>query len=272
MKQKIKHIFLGLSFFMAQANGTIAQSDSLNCLEQQFSKLDARDLVVFDMDAVLIVPQDAILHANADEELRRLHFHYAGHLPKQDQLLHGSLIWQQAKTVLVEPHTPSLIAALQKRAIKVIVLTAAPVGKCGAIEDTVAFRIAELQEKGIDLSSSFPHLDTLHFAELGTPTFRQGVILSHHVPKGVVLAAFLKKIDWKPQRLIFIDDIRENHESVESELAPLGISELYCLHYTASEKHVKEINPAVARLQIKTLVNKGIWLSDEQALAILRAG
>lgn len=275
MKQRLKQSIICIILFMLPFQtvyAKIAKADSIAFLNKQIATLDDRDLVVFDMDEVLIVAIDAILHFKVEHLRKKLHANYLAHLP-EDQLNHlFSHIWKNAKTTLVEPEIPSLIAALQAKGIKVIVLTAAPVGSFGTIEDTMALRILELAEKGIDLSLAFPELATLVLHEFkkgkSSPTFRQGVILSHRFPKGKVLSSFLKRVKWKPRRLIFIDDLLTNVESVEMSLSKRGI-DLQCWHYTAAERHQKEVDMAVAELQIRTLVEKGVWLSDEEAAAAL---
>ncbi len=273
MKQGLKTLFLAISLFAAPADGTILQSDSLDFLEKQIARLDKRDLVVFDMDEVLIVPQDAILHFKVEDQRQGLQKKYVSHLDQHEQIHLFSCVWKNAKTQLVEPHIPQLIDSLQKRGVKVIVLTAAQVGRFGLIEDTVSFRIQELKEKGISLHLAFPKIATLVLEDLnqgkGSPVFCQGVMLSHRFPKGKVLANFLTQINWKPRRLIFIDDLRVNHESVDKELNRMGVEEVQCWHYTAAEKHAKKVNPEIAHLQIRTLVEQGIWLSDEEAKQLL---
>jgi Protein of unknown function (DUF2608) len=263
----IKNLFLSLSLLTCVADGAISQSDSLIFLEQQIGRLGKRDMVVFDMDDVLIMPTDAILHDY--ELLQQLNIRYASHLPPHKHRHLYSCLWKSMKTVLVEPQIPSLIETLQKRGVKVIVLTAVEVGSIGLIEDSVAFRIQELRDKGIDLSAAFPDAGSLSLHELdhgsGSPAFRRGVILSHHFPKGQVLATFLKRVGWTPRRLLFIDDKLYNVQSVEQELSQMKIDELQSWHYTANEKHKKEVIPAIAHLQIRTLVEQGIWLSDDEA-------
>lgn len=264
---------ISASLFVQALFGAIEQTDTLDLLEKQLKKLDKRDLVVFDMDDVLIVPQDAILHAKAEKQRNAIAAHYSTHYTKHPRNHLESLVWKSAKTILVEPHVAALIQKLQKRGVKVIVLTAVKVGSFGLIEDTVAFRIEELRDKGIDLKHSFPHIAAITLNELeqdkGAPAFRHGVMLSHHIPKGKVLAAFLKKIKWKPRSLIFVDDRFANVTSVENELSKMGIKDLQCLHYTASDRHVKNIDPEIAHLQMRTLAEKGIWLSDQEASQLL---
>lgn len=271
----MKRFFASIALFMTTFQpgfGVIAKSESLSFLEQQIESLGESDLVVFDMDDVLIVTVDAILHYKSEEIRTSLHSRYMAHLPHAQQQLLYSYIWTTAQTTLVESHVADLIKAMQNRGIKVIVLTAAPVGSLGIIEDTVTLRIRELNDKGIDLSTAFPEtasfaLEEIHLGH-GAPAYRQGVILSSQFPKGDVLAAFLKKIAWNPRRLIFIDDRMTNVESVESSLANLAI-ELQCWHYTAAERHAKEVNHSVADMQVRTLVEKGVWLSDQEAAALL---
>ncbi|MCE5317377.1 MAG: DUF2608 domain-containing protein [Parachlamydia sp.] len=271
----MKRFLAGLSLLMTPFQSgfcVIAKSDSLTFLEQQIESLGESDLVVFDMDDVLIVSIDAILHLKVEAVRNSLHSRYLGHLPHEQQVLLHSYVWTMAKTTLVEPHVGQLIKMMQNKGIKVIVLTAAPVGSLGVIEDTVALRLHELKQKDIDLSPAFPNISAFALEEYhqgrGAPAFRQGVILSGRFPKGEVLSAFLKKIDWKPRRLIFLDDRLSNVESVESSLSALEI-DLQCWHYTASDRHLKEVDHAVADLQIRTLVEKGIWLSDQEAAIII---
>jgi hypothetical protein len=267
MKQKFRPLIVSFLLFATPTPAAILQSDSLSFLEKQIASLDERDLVVFDMDDVLIVPQDAILHEKARKELQKIESHYMPHISQAEKIHLSSYVWKNATTVLVEPQIPALIASLQNQGVKVIVLTAAQVGRFGVIDDILTFRIRELKEKGISLVAAFPEIDILELTELnqgkGSPVFSQGVILSNRFPKGKVLANFLAQINWKPRRLVFIDDLFVNHESMEEELSE--VADLQCWHFTGTEKHIKEIDYPIAHLQIRTLFAEKIWLSDAEA-------
>ena len=92
------------------------------------------------------------------------------------------------------------IVCLQKRSIKAIALTASQTGAWHDIKKIEKVRYHQLCKVGIDFSKSFVVQDivfsALHDEKDVTmhPTFFHGILsATFSVPKGIVLAAFLKK-------------------------------------------------------------------------------
>ena len=142
---------------------------------------------------------------------------------------------------LVEDAIPHLIKNLQERQMKIIILTASPVGRIDQIPSIEDWRDIELKRLGIDISDSFsnhsPTVFNLLNRERGLyPLFKNGILLTNgdSNTKGNVLKAFLNLLDWKPSKIIFVDDRMTYLNSVEATLSDLGIHHLG-IHYKGSD-------------------------------------
>ena len=97
----------------------------------------------------------------------------------------------------------------------------------GNIEFIKKWRFANLNQIGLNLSDSFEFQDMILNAlppAIGfSPIFYKGTLFSAGYPKGNVLSAFLEKIGWTPQQVIFFDDSREQCESVACEMKKMNI-------------------------------------------------
>ena len=88
-------------------------------IEQETNMLDKNSLVVFDADATLIVPDDAILKPRGKNLFKNLVASYTDRDLFRD-------IRMKAPHSLVDNRSISLIQKLQLRQVPVIILTAAP--------------------------------------------------------------------------------------------------------------------------------------------------
>lgn len=264
----MKFIFTFLVLFQAAAFAIIIETNDLMNIKEAVS---LETLVVFDMDETITMHTDAILHPNAALLYKKLKEEIL--TPEVIQkypdnyLLSKTLL--STKPILVDPSSPSFIQELQQKGIKTIMLTASRPGKLGLIPDMSARRLAILSEFGIDFSASFP-LEPISFSEFSEnqktqiPMFRGGLLLTGHHPKGKVLAAFLKHIEFFPPKIIFIDDKREEVESVENEMEKLGI-EVIGYHYLGAKNKTVNIDEELAEFQFRSLAESGEWYSDSEA-------
>lgn len=243
---------------------------NFDLLEKEMPHLDKNTLVVFDIDETLITRKDRLLRTPL------VTTKYAKMIPKDKFFPAFSRAFKEGKFELTNKKLPELIERIKNTSAKVIALTNVTSGSLGIIESYPDFRVQECAQFGFDFSNSFPKIKTL---EIPTPQqtlngkfpfFKNGIICTNGISKEIVLLAFLKKIKWKPKRVIFVDDLKEYVERIADVMKKENIDFLG-LHYTKHENHRKDVNEKVSDIQFKYLMEKDIWLSDEQAMQLLES-
>jgi hypothetical protein len=249
----------------------IRQTSCLFQIETAFEHADENTLVIFDIDEVIFIPCDQILHTFFEEEARQLFEDIirSKHDPAiSDQLWSEMLISRKNK--LVDPGLPRLLALLQNRKIPYIALTNAYNGSYGLIDKREDLRLKNLKDLGI---SFMPPKETheITFKDLQSkikkaiPGYKEGVLFTCGTDKGTVLKYYFNHIQYKPKKIIFIDDKRKNLNSVESFCNNTGI-EFLGFEYTAVTHGPKQtLNEHRARLQFSVLEKEHKWLSDSEA-------
>lgn len=257
----------------------IIEAPSLEIFEEALKGANESSLVLFDIDETLILPQDAILRPAAKELNQKLvdavfknpELNPPGKYPKD--YLTSKLI-SRLDYELVDPKVLLLIESLKEKKIKTMAFTHMKTGPFGVIPSLEEWRLNSLAEKNICFEDIFPNLKYLSFNEMEKngrwPVYQQGVLFTGNLPKGPVLIAFLKRIQWKPQVVYFLDNDLSYLQSVEESLKNTGIDFLG-FHYTATENETIRLNEKVAELQFNYLVKEGEWLNDGKALQELES-
>lgn len=259
-------LFILALFSHILLDATIQNSDTFEPLWQHLNECTERSLFVFDVDRVLIESKDALLQARNSPLLQPIKMKYLGNLPrsKVEQLI--SEIHLQTNSHIIDSQAIMFIKELQSRNIPVIALTATRIGGLGKIPSIQDWRIEDLASHEISFATSFPETPYLSLTTITgrgpSPVFKQGILFSATYPKGVVLRAFLDKVGFFPDRVIFIDDMLYNLQSVEESLAAMGIENVLTYHFHGADKLPNGINLDIAELKFKTLVEKELWLKD----------
>lgn len=267
-KTLISLLIVLLPFNVAFAS--ITQTTTLEPVQQATHKADQKTLVIFDVDEVLITPKDQIFKPAHKTTFYHLKNDLMRRLPpnKVDEL--WGVILKTRKSILVDPNVISVLAKLKEQNIKTIALTKSYTGKMGQIEKMENWRIHDLANRGINFSYSFPELGTIKFAESASgqnsiPMHKKGIVFTCNKDKGKILRSFLQTANFKPTSIIFVDDKRDNLESVEKLCQQLGI-QFTGFHYTACRAQPDPgLDHKRARLQLATLAKQGKWLSDREA-------
>lgn len=227
------------------------------------SEFSAKTLVMFDLDDVLIYPQDALL-----QNWR------SGWKPegmRDWSAEEDTIAWMNAKFQIMDPFGPDLINLLNENGIPTIGFTSFAMDQSGLVKSIPDWRSSHLQELGINFKME---KETAFPIENGfiPPSFEQGVLYCGDFykkdkdNKGKILAIYLDWLGWNPDQVVLIDDGKHHLESVGKELERRGIPFLG-FHYIP--KDLDPINEKVAKLQYETIVNQKHWLSDEEANQIL---
>lgn len=255
---------------------SIKKASSINFLLQELPMLDNQSLVVFDLDDTLIqgiayAPENIKLSIRSTWYLINKMLEHASS-DAQKALVYAKLF--KMKPDLVEPDAPSIIRQLQQHGVKVIALTAS----CAGIYDArrhapcnADMRVAHLKLIDINFCDAFAHVTSLWFLELQNqqevPAFVGGVLFSRPSEKGTVLEAFLQKIKWMPNKIIFIDNLRDMVENVGQAAQKMNIPFLG-IEFTGA-RNLPPLDPALFQLRVQYLMRHDVWLDGHDATALL---
>jgi hypothetical protein len=262
------------AFFCSKAEADIEQIDSLQVLEEQIDSLDPKTLVVFDVDEVIFMDEDAILKPVGDPlKFQIFNEKYAKAESRSEKDLTTSILSLpliKAKKVLVEKMTPELIDKLQKKSIKVIALTSCPTRPFGIIKNFERWRLSHIEGFGIDFQKSFPKQKRFVFENITSynvppPVYNKGVIFAEGFSKADVLSAFLTKTNFKPSKVVFIDDMYSNLQEMEEKLSISRIPYQGYYYIKVSREYSGNLDEDVARFQFDYLFKNQKWLSDKEA-------
>jgi hypothetical protein len=176
--------------------------------------------------------------------------------------------------VVIEASAPAIIASLQERGVKVLALSRCSTGTYGFIRNLPQWRSDKLKKIGIDFGKTiFP--DTIfdelpHDTKGFYPVLYQGILLTNRVPKGEVLGAFLDRMQYKPSRVLFFDDQKDQVALVATEMCKRGIPfEGYV--YNGALQLAAPFDKRILELQFNYLLDHEEWLSDEEAQELLES-
>ncbi len=249
---------------------------SFQDLDEEWERLDEQALVVLDVDEVLITTKDHYMHPYSEETvlsivMEALMFAESD-LEKRDMEEALSLALILPERHLIEKSVPLLIKNLQSRGVKVIALTDCMTGSLGVIPKLEVWRIENLKSLGVDFSLSFPSIQShridIPFSKKKCPLYEQGILFSGGHKKGDVLKAFLTESDFKPSKVIFIDDLSRNVDSVEFELKNMNIESRVYQYTGASEFFRNSVDEQILKHQFEHLIETKTWLSDAEIEAL----
>lgn len=245
---KYSFLFYALSILPACSfsKSDIKEINSIQEVKSIFDQASQDDLFVFDVDQVILEPEEPIMQArfyNNPEFKKIIDDFYEFFKAKKNGEEHWDLFFSKMRLKLkakpIEQTLIDNILALQKRNIKVIALTSLEPGKVGLIDRLEVWRYKQLLSLGLDFSTSFASQDikfdelqkTEHAAKFKTKNgvasrsavFYKGVACTGCFPKGIVLKTLLENVECKPSCIYFFDDHRKNVESVVEEMKKMGI-------------------------------------------------
>lgn len=267
----------------------ILSIDSIEEAKTFFEHATSADLFVFDADEVIFEPTEPILQTRFSQnpKFKGLidEFHSFAKTKKESEKYVDLVVSKFFLHTPIQPVEKALIdkiLALQRRNIKVIVLTAIGGGKFGVIEQWEEWRYQQLLSVGLDFSASFAQQQigfddlnksdcTLHRGTGFNPSvFYKGILCSSCFSKGVVLRDFFKKVDWRPATLYFFDDQHKNVESVAQEMAKMGIPcHAFVYQAAALQRPREELSIEALRLLLKLVKETNEFVSYGHAYRML---
>lgn len=211
--------------------------------ESLFSDADTKTLAIFDVDMVLVQPEDPAFQMQNIKRFGASAKRIMGELPKDKQMIFLSLMTLSSKTILIDNQMPKFFQQLSERSIPTIALTANLTGQFCEIDNMEEWRAETLRSLGIDFTKTSPCKTAFVFTELAS--YRQNFcsyidgmlfVNGKDVSKGEALIAFLEKAQLHPSKIIFVDDREENLKSVEEAAQKLNIA-FRGIHYLGAAQY-----------------------------------
>jgi hypothetical protein len=205
-------------------------------LNEHIANAPLETLVVFDVDHVLTMPADPLLQMPTAVKHRHLIEPLFAALSSEELAIAYTLAITEGEQVIVEEEILSILKNIAEKGHRAIALTALQVIELQTHNTSAHWRVKELSRLGFNLKDSFAEADPFyldHFEmHLGRhPEYREGVLFSNNKQdKGTVLRAFLEKVNYRPNHIIFVDDLVDNLVDVQRTADEMGIS-CVALHY-----------------------------------------
>lgn len=250
----------------------IISADDISIVEDQTKNLDENSLVIFDCDNVLTTVKVGTFNVQNKDFLKN----YLREAPISKDEFYDKirLVLINENTYIVNQRMVDLIANLAKKNVHHMVATSYSVRPLKNVLDPMQWRINNLHEIGYFFERSWvDQKKDIVFNDFGTdhnPIFREGILFCDIFSKGDCIRSFLEYIDWLPKKIIFVDDVLRNLSDVgefceENKIEYVGIEYLESQYINS---HIPFSND-LGKIQMDRLMNKSIWLKDEEASKVL---
>jgi hypothetical protein len=240
-------------------------------MREALAGVDAETLVAIDVDNTILEAAQAV---GSDQWFSRVVADYrAQGVSPAEAVERTSARWQRVQSVsvvrAVEAETPSLIAGLQKRGVRVVALTARPLA-------ARAETIRQLDDVGVGFAQGAADTPARACLRAAPDTcYIRGIIFVGSSDKGRTLVELMQTLGWTPKKVVFVDDKLHNTESVRDALdAPGALARggQRITHtefrYGAADAHVAAYQHELAQLQEALLERP---LTDDEARLLLSA-
>src|SRR3990167_3114333 len=254
-------LFLYCLFATASAFSEIMTIHNLD--EIPISEFSKNTLVMFDLDDVLIYPQDALLQNWRNE--------WKPEGMRAWTAEEDTIAWMNAKFQIMDPNGPKLLNILCENGIPTIGFTSFAMDQSNMVKSIPEWRSQHLKELGLNFKMEKEIVFPIQNGFV-PPSFEKGVLYCGNFykndkdNKGKTLSLYLDWLDWIPEQVVLIDDGEKHIKSVKKELGRRGIPFLGFLYIP---KDLDSINEKIAELQYETIINQKQWLSDKEAKRIL---
>ncbi|MFV9843723.1 MAG: DUF2608 domain-containing protein [Rickettsia conorii subsp. raoultii] len=227
---------------------------------------DNTSLVLFDVDEVIVMDSDEsrLTHDYRKELMKNIE----KRLTRKECELLLSIVLKDRKARFVNPDILTIFALLTEKNVPAMGLTKLPTGKFGVIEDMIEWRIRELTELKVSFQEFSPLEDEIIIEDFnagyGKPTLKDGIIYTAEYDKGSMLEYVLRKTNYYPPSIIFIDDIEENLLSLQEICKKLKIN-YQGFEFTGSVIVPEPVLDAqLEKIRFEILEKEYKWLTDEK--------
>lgn len=234
--------------------GRIIETQDIN---ETLQGVESGHLVLFDIDHTLLHTKTSLGSRPSlqfvERELKRVAPDKA-HL----MLYLARFIYNSVGVMPMSPTTVSTVATLQSNQdVIVMALTARVPMSLSKNDPETDLTIHHLSLVGIDFTSA--PFDTIFPKD---PSILHGIIFTQNKPKGPRLKDLLVQSNYRPQKVVFVDDVRDHCVTVDAAMQQLGIP---CDAYWYCQPSHENFDPIVSKIQLYYLLRNQIVLSDKEA-------
>jgi hypothetical protein len=260
-------------FFNRSSHKKFPQIENFSEVAAVFDACDKNTFVTFDIDNTLIMSNDVL----ANFEFPSLWFDIQALFKYPELIWNQNLmeeilgdVFEQSQRFVFDHDIVSIIKELQKRNVPAVALSLMWSGACGSIKNMPEWRANMLNNFGINFDGHFPDtiLTSLPIDRGQYPCLYKGILCTNQVDKGKVLGAFLDHNKLKPTHIISFDDQKKQLKSVAKECARRNIV-FSGYQMVGWKKYCGQWDTDRALLQLDFLMDENLWLTDNQADAIL---
>jgi hypothetical protein len=246
-------IFLNnFSLASMQSVHKISQLDQISTHLENMDK----DVIIFvDIDDTIIIPKSSTFAAPPFNKIIDNIKENEEFYPDYAEIISS---WrQQRQIMLLDKEWPKFIEMLKKK-FKVFALTSLSVSQFGKITSMEKWRHQELTNLGIN----FSQLDLEDVKFKNGASYYKGIFFTGDNTKSKTIDIF--KTYLSSNTYMLIDDRSKHIDDLYKYCQDKNLSYVG-LHYTGPTKHSKP-DPRIHAIQLNYLINKYIWLEDQQAL------
>ncbi|MGZ3632803.1 MAG: DUF2608 domain-containing protein [Parachlamydiaceae bacterium] len=259
MKLLVTALLLLLSSIQPLSGEIIASSQ----IEEISSHVDDRTLIFFNIAEVLTNTETSLGSSSWRRYLRS----------RVDSNIHDLLtlyVFKHVPSKSADSQIPLLIQSLQEQGIAVLAFTSrgrnawysSNIQKIDLITEKVLFSL------GLDFSKTTlpPELKNLSIAF--SNYYHDGIIYAGNtLEKGALLEEILDTTNYRPSKIIFVDDKIDSLQGIEEALECLHIP-FIGLAYEKTKISHQNFDPMIATIQLEWLMLNQRLLSDEEALRL----
>jgi hypothetical protein len=245
----MKRIYLTvwMILHLISVHAELIQVNNMQDMFSYFKDIDSNTLVIFDVDMVLVQPNDPAFQMANMKRHRHIVKEMMKELTPEKQMIFLSLMTIKSQPVLIDPRISILLSILMEKRIPSMALTANLTGEFACIKNMEKWKIESLRSLGIDFSQLTPFKNSLIFSHL--PSFRgnysvyvDGILFvnGNACSKGDALLTFLQQTKITPKKIIFIDDREENLKSVQTALKG-SLIDFLPLHFVGAQDYPSKV-------------------------------
>lgn len=259
------------------AYAEIVETSDVSVIEQKLSELSKNDLLAFDVKGVLFSPKDQALSPGYVYKFKQKIKDLGSKLGQAKADHYESLVISQQEIDHVDSKIPMIIKDAQEMGVRVLALTSGKTGAFGVIDNRENLRLKRLAELGIKLGLPEDEEINLSINDLGEidlpgALYKGGVIFASRNPKGKVLERFIDRANFRPKKIMLVDNEISKLKTVETFAREHDIDFTGVYFRKAKSLHAAEHDPGIFEKQFKILLEEGRWISDKIAKCMHELG
>ncbi|MBA3817112.1 MAG: DUF2608 domain-containing protein [Parachlamydiaceae bacterium] len=252
---------LSILFFAGILNAQIIETSNIQEIRKE---INDDTLVLFNLAEVLTDTETSLGTQAWRKFIRR----------RVEAKLHDELTLFAFKNIphkSPEASIPELIDELQSQGIVVLAFTSRgrPEWYTSQFPDIDLLTEKVLLEIGFDFSKTKLNKELALLPSLFEDFYHSGIIYGTNIrEKDELLLEILQKSDFRPSKIVFVDDKIDSLISMEAALNNLNIPFVGYAYSKTKQNHAS-FNPLIANIQLDWLITYGQVLTDKEAIKIM---